>query len=107
MNAWNKRPPNLEEQVLRARNHSKMAHRALEAMISQLEAGSCKIGDLKAFFDLVQQNDRELMEKEAILRFDRIQKMPPDDYDPTIDRGIELNRQIGLRYLREQCGVKI
>ena len=102
-----RRPPNMEEQVKRAFEACRMAHNKLTAMISLYKQGSCKIEALKPFLDLCQQVDKEYMTKQAIMRSEWIQNSPPDDYDKTLDQGIEQNRLVALQYLKEQCNIKI
>ena len=97
-------PRTAEDMARNALNTSKMAYNAFGAMVTQLESRSCKIEDLKGFFDLVQKVDKEWLDKEAKVRAERIEKIVVDEESP-LNRGIELNRLTALRFLKEQYGV--
>ena len=97
-------PRTAEDMARNALNTSKMAYTALGAMVTQLESRSCKIEDLKGFFELVQKVEQEWLDKEAKMRAERIEKIVVDEDSP-FNQGIELNRITALRFLKEQYGV--
>lgn len=100
-------PPSLAAQARTALGDSINAHQRFGAMLVAYEAGSCSLGDFKWYFTLVQQMDHIWLKREAVLRTHLISVMSPEPYDPALDVGIEINRQAALRYLREECNVKI
>lgn len=97
----------LELHAKTALKDSRLAHKRFEAMLVLLERRECNLGDLKPYFDLVQQKDLQWLHREAILRAHAISVLPSEPYDPALGIGVEINRQAALRYLREECGVKI
>jgi len=84
-----------------------VAYNQFSESLARFENKALKIEDMKVYFDMSLQTDRKWLEAEARNREAAICHMTPDDYDRTLDEGIEQNRLVALRYLCEECGVKI
>ena len=73
----------------------------------RFERKRLRIEDMEVYFSLSLQADKKWLDAESRVREANICHLIPDYYDKTLDQGIEQNRLVALRYLQEQCGVKI